>query len=90
MIEFKGDCKGVRLEPRGENDNHILVVLLTEDDGNWYEGEKFSSAWIDELISKLKEAQNFIKTQKPDIHNGEQYGYKFNEIEAPLSQVGGN
>ena len=36
-IEFKGMCKGVRLEKRGLNDNHICVQILTEDDENWFE-----------------------------------------------------
>lgn len=33
--EFKGNCKGVRLEPRNPEkcDNHIMVTILTEDDG---------------------------------------------------------
>ncbi len=77
MIEFKGNCKGVRLEKRGKNDNHIKVILLTEDDDNWFEGDSFSSFWIDELIEKLIQAKKFIETQEPDIYDGVQYGYKF-------------
>lgn len=77
MIEFKGSCKGVRLEKRGSNDNHIQVVLLTEDDENWFDGERFSSYWIDEMIEKLQDAKRYIETQEPDIYNGRQYGYRF-------------
>ena len=77
---FKGSCKGVRLEKRGDNDNHILVVLLTEDDETWYDGDRFSSSWIDEMIEKLQEAKKYIETQEPDINElGRQYGWKFKE-----------
>lgn len=77
MVEFKGQCKGVRLEKRGDGDNHIKVVLLTEDDENWFDGDSFSSSWIDEMIEKLQEAKRYIETQEPDIYNGRQYGYRF-------------
>ena len=33
-IEFKGECKGIQLTKRGENDSHIVVSILTEDDEN--------------------------------------------------------
>jgi len=77
MIEFKGECKGVRLEKRGENDNHIIVKILTEDDESWFESDKFSSYWIDEMIEKLQEAKKYIESQEPDIYDNRQYGYRF-------------
>lgn len=76
-IEFKGNCKGVRLKKRGADDNHISVQLLTEDDEMWYEGDSFSSYWIDELIEQLQNAKKFIETQDPDIYNNRQFGWKF-------------
>jgi hypothetical protein len=78
IIEFKGDCKGVRLKNRSENDNHICVEILTEDDENWFVSEtSFSSYWIDELIEQLQNAKSFIETQEPDIYKNKQYGFKF-------------
>lgn len=82
-VDFKGECKGIRLVPRNskDGDNHILVQFLTEDDGMWHEEEGLgSSYWIDELIEQLCDAREYIKTQEPDIaENGKQYGYKFKE-----------
>ena len=78
--EFKGECKGVRLVPRGANDNHICIEILTEDDGNWFESnQSFSSYWIDDLIEQLTLAKQYMKTQSPHIHEGRQYGWKFKE-----------
>ena len=80
MIEFKGECKGVRLVSRGKKDSHISIEILAKDDGNWFEcGTPFSSYWVNELIQKLQEAKQFIETQEPDIYEGKQYGYKFKE-----------
>lgn len=77
-IEFKGKCKGVKLIKRSENDNHICVIIITEDDENWFESEtSFSSYWIDELIEQLKNAKSFLETQNPSIHEGRQYGWEF-------------
>lgn len=76
-MEFKGTTKGVKLEKRGINDDHIIVVILVEDDGEWYAKDFFSSYYIDELIEQLQEAKKYIETQTPDMFQGEVYGYKF-------------
>ena len=76
--EFKGECKGIRLFPRGVNDNHICIVILTEDDGNWFVSDHyFSSFWTDDLIKQLQLAKAYMETQTPDIYDGVQYGWKF-------------
>lgn len=82
-IEFKGECKGIQLTKRGENDPHIMVSILTEDDEDWFidEKNKFSSYWIDDLINQLQKAKLFINTQEPDIYKDKQYGFKFKENE---------
>ena len=72
--EFLGNCAGVRLVPRGDDDNHICVEILAEDDGTWQQGNEFSSFWLDELIAQLQAARRYIKTQKPDP---EGFGYEF-------------
>lgn len=78
--EFKGQCKGVRLVPRGINDPHICVQIITEDDENWFESDKsFSSAWLDELIEQLQEARVWLATQEPDIYEGQQYGWELKQ-----------
>jgi hypothetical protein len=77
-ISFKKECKGVVLERRGEDDNHICVRIVTQDDGSWFSSkESFSSYWIDELIIALQEAKKYIETQEPDIYDNRQYGWKF-------------
>jgi len=78
-MDFKGNCKGVRLVKRGTEDSHISVQILTEDDGDWFVDERnqFSSYWIDDLITQLQEAKSYIESQDPDIYEGKQYGYKF-------------
>jgi hypothetical protein len=77
-IEFKGHCKGVRLVPRGVNDNHICFEILTEDDGNWFLSENSSSShWCEELIAMMQMALEYMKTQEPDMHEGTQYGWNF-------------
>lgn len=78
-IDFKGNCKGIRLTRRGENDPHIMVSILTEDDENWFvdKNNKFSSYWIDDLIKQLNTAKSFIESQEPDIYEKTQYGFKF-------------
>lgn len=78
-MDFKGNCKGVRLVKREENDPHICIQILTGDDGNWFvdDKSKFSSYWIDDLITQLQEAKSYIESQDPDIYEGKQYGYKF-------------
>ena len=80
-IEFKGQCKGIRLSKRGRNDNHICIQILTEDDDNWFaSAEPFSSSWIDELITQLQATKEYLKTQEPAISNGRQYGWNFKSV----------
>lgn len=78
--EFKGQCMGVGLSDRLSVDSHITVHTMVEDDGEWYVTNHFSSYWIDELIQKLQEANNYLKTQTPDIYDHKQYGYKFKKV----------
>lgn len=67
---------GVRFQTRGENDSHILIQIMSEDDENWYEhGNSFSSFWLDELISVLTIAKENLE------HRAEktEFGYDFFE-----------
>ena len=77
-IRSKHGVVGVRLYPRGKNDHHIIVRLLQEDDGHWWDTSvSFSSAWIDEYIKVLQAAKSMCEAEHPDIIDGTQYGWKF-------------
>jgi hypothetical protein len=65
-VEFKGECKGVLLKPRGKDDPHVLVSILTEDDEHWSEHDCFSSYWLDELIDQLQQARRALETFPKD------------------------
>jgi hypothetical protein len=71
---FKGECMGVGLEMRSDADPHITVVLLIEDDTNWFEKMSFSSHWLPEMQRMIAAARAYMK--KEAIKDGE-YGYKF-------------
>ena len=44
---FLGRCMGVGLRKRGDNDNHVVFVIIYEDDGNWFASENsVSSYWM--------------------------------------------
>lgn len=74
--DIKRTVFGIRFDKRGENDRHVVLRLLGEDDGNWFDRDVyFSSFWLDELIRVLEQA-------KRDMQEGcesEQWGYKFRE-----------
>lgn len=54
-IELKGQQFGVRFERRGDDDRHVTIQLLSEDDENWFKvGNPFSSHWLTDLIQILQ------------------------------------
>lgn len=81
LCEVKGECIGVRLEPRNPSkDQHICFSILIEDDEEWHKIESsISSHWLGELIEVLTAAKEYCETQKPDIDptDEKQYGWKF-------------
>jgi len=80
---FLGECCGVALVPRGEKDNHILFVILGEDDEQWflqsYDGKYnchgTSSYWMDDLLEQLNQAKAWLKRNAEKDPSG--YGYCF-------------
>lgn len=76
---FRGACMGVSLRRRGPEDPHVVVVLEIEDDDVWHEKLEVSSHWLDELIEQLRRARDAASSQKADMHNGRQYGWRFRE-----------
>lgn len=58
---FLGKCMGVGLRRRGENDPHVMVTLLTEDDESWFVSSgNNSSYWLPELLEVLAEARDWM------------------------------
>ena len=59
---FLGKCHGVILTHRGEDDPHVCVQIITEDDETWFISDSdFSSHWLPELMSILQEAQDWME-----------------------------
>lgn len=75
-----GACLGIRFVERGEEDNHILLKFLVEDDENWHEKElKISSYWLDDLIDVCERAKKRLKQEAIEDPNG--WGYSFEPYE---------
>ena len=73
---FLGECFGVALTKRGPDDNHVIVWILVEDDGNWLISKNgMSSCWITDLQNQLDKAKKWIQ----DNCIEERYGWKFRE-----------
>jgi hypothetical protein len=74
---FLGRCMGVGLKQRGPEDLHVCLVILSEDDGNWFASDRgFSSHWTDDLLRQLQAARRWMADNcDPDGH----YGWKFRE-----------
>jgi hypothetical protein len=73
---FYGKCHAIALDHRGLEDKHVVMQILSEDDGNWFIGKRdFSSYWCDELISLLHEAKDWMN--KNCIADEEGYGWSF-------------
>ncbi len=73
---FLGGCKGIGLQNRGPRDRHVCLVILTEDDGNWFpDKEPFSSYWADDLMGQLQAAKAWMEQNCDPSPDG--YGWKF-------------
>lgn len=75
---FRGSCFGVGLKRRGPLDNHVMFVILVEDDGYWNvsRNSSGSSYWMPELIECFNAAKHWMETNcdRPD-----HWGWKFRE-----------
>ena len=77
ITKFEGECHRAFLSERGEYDP--LVIIETEDDGNWCDGMQFDIAWLPEfakIISELMEspeAQKVLADIKSRIEAGTYY-----------------
>ena len=73
-----GDCLGIALLPRGNNDNHICLQLIGEDDGNWsVTTNSFSSFWVEDLQRVVNHAIDWLENNAEKDPSG--YGYIFKE-----------
>ena len=72
-IFFSGATFGVALEPRGVNDDHLLFEVYIGDDEHWNRKLSASSFWIDDLITQLKKAKDYMSGSLQKDPNG--YGY---------------
>jgi hypothetical protein len=69
----------VGLSRRGVNDPHVILTLLSEDDGNWFVmSNGMSSYWIHDLASVVAEAIHWCEQNcEPDFVEGLTWGWKF-------------
>lgn len=73
-MKILGGQFGVEIVPRGRDDDHACIQILSEDDDNWFEsGSSFSSFWLDDLIKVLQSAKTELQTN----YEKEEFGYKF-------------
>jgi hypothetical protein len=64
---IKGKLFGANLTPRNQNDPHLMIQLMIEDDECWYPfGTHFSSYWIDDLIETLTRAKEELASHPKD------------------------
>ena len=74
LTDVKGKCIGIRFRPRGPEDDHILISLMTEDDTTWVQGGILvSSYWLNDLIKTAQKAKRYL--QKNAKRDG-RYGFK--------------
>ena len=75
-----GPCHGVCIATRGENDLHLCIYLLTEDDYNWFTSENsFSSFWLNGVIDVLGDALDWLRKHADRDPSG--YGYVLRVVE---------
>lgn len=60
-MEIKGSLFGIKIIERADCPNDA-VLLMVEDDGNWFEnGQPFDAGWIDDLVAQLIAAKKVAK-----------------------------
>ena len=64
-MEIRGKLFGIRIIEREDCPNDS-VLIICEDDGNWFEKFAFDAGWIDDLVAQLAAAKKIAKiTYKP-------------------------
>lgn len=74
-----GDCHGLGFHARSPGDKHVMVALLTEDDGQWfmstYAGSGFDSYWMPGLAELMQEGLKWLEENCTKDNSG--YGWSF-------------
>ena len=72
---FLGSCLGIGLKERGQGDNHVCIVILTEDDENWFVSRSgsFSSYWLPDLEEQIAAAKLWMEQNCTK----DEWGYNF-------------
>ncbi|KKN26951.1 hypothetical protein LCGC14_0869470 [marine sediment metagenome] len=66
-MKILGECLGIELVKRSDDDEHICIQLLIEDDGNWFNlGNSFSSFWIEDLVDVIKGTSVHLRSMPDD------------------------
>lgn len=76
-FKAKDGCFGLTLTRRGINDNHLMIELLSEDDGNWWIESTFSSYYLDAYIDMLLKAKKELETNPRFKKDKKEGGYRF-------------
>jgi hypothetical protein len=74
-----GRSIGLGLRKRGADDNHVVIDVLIEDDGNWFANASgFSSFYMDELYKVYNETRAWLNQNcGEDIKDGRWWGWVF-------------
>ena len=75
-----GSCVGAVLTERRENDPHVAITYLVEDDGFWSVlSSQISAYWIDDMLDLIKFVQNYMRSSGKfkELKNG--YGLEWFE-----------
>lgn len=69
-----GEQHGIVLHKRGENDLHICIGIIGEDDGSWFETDRLgSSYWLDDFMKVLKLLKKWLEANAIKT----KWGYEF-------------
>lgn len=76
QVTFLGQCFGVGLNPRSEDDPTVVATILVEDDGNWFEVQEphFDAGWLEDIAIALDQARIYCQQHCIKIPEG---GYTF-------------
>ena len=78
VMAIKDNCHGVLLARRGVDDNHVVIIPITEDDDNWFTSSLgFSSYWLPRYIDVMNRAMKWINENCDKDESG--YGWKFRQ-----------
>ena len=75
-----GFCVGAVLTERGENDPHVIITYLVDDDGFWSGlSGQVSAYWLDDMIDLNKYVKDYLRDSGKfkELKGG--YGYEWKD-----------